>query len=143
MAMTPELSAKWAFALGALALVVSCISLQRSLPDAAYRLDRSATGLYQNLRARDANLPVTPDARELANVASNFHLAIEDSHGREQLREQFRSVAAAYRLVNNQLDETELSTDERANVQHLTRALRELEAELELAEIDGPSQDRG
>jgi hypothetical protein len=140
--MTPELSAKWAIALGAVALIVSCISVQRSLPDAAYRLDRSATGLYQNLRARDTHLPVTPDARELANVASDFHLALEDSHGRDQLREQFRSVAAAYQVVNHQLDESQLSEDERANVERLTRALHELEAELELAELDGQA-DRG
>lgn len=139
----PAFSAKWALALGALALVVSCISVQRSLPDAAYRLDRSANRLYQNLRAREASLPVVPEARELADVAGAFHLAIEDSHGREALRERFKSVAAAYRVVNERLDPTRLSADERAAMEHLTRAVHDLRTELDVAELDAPAPDRG
>jgi predicted nucleic acid-binding Zn-ribbon protein len=109
-----------------------CVSMSNDLGDAAYRLDRSADTLSDEVH-EVRNSALQREADNFAEVAEDFHGDVQQRMVREELRERFERVADRYHELRDEFqDERPADTRELTAFSDVTRAYLDLERELQV-----------
>jgi hypothetical protein len=113
-----------------------CASMSNTLGDAAYRLDRSAGSLYDEVRddsgrSSGGKTSLERDAGEFSKVADEFHRDVQQRKATDDLRDQFDVVAGHYHELRDEFGEVRPSARERTAFNDVTRAYLDLERELQ------------
>jgi hypothetical protein len=125
------------FTMALLVTLAGCVTTSNKLSDAAYRLDRSADDLYESIERDDRDSDATREARRLADAADEFNRDVKTVRSREELREEFDSVAKSYHELRDELDDEGVDSAERSAFADVTSAYLDLERELEYRRVSG------
>ena len=123
---------KLAYIAAVVLLTAGCATTSGNLADAAYRLDRSADALYDEVRRDNRDSGLERDARAFADVAQDFHRNVKERATREDLHDRFERVATSYHALRDEFGEKRATdTRERSTFGEVTRAYLDLERELQ------------
>lgn len=121
--------------LAAAVLTIGCVTGGGAISDAAYRLDRSAEALHDEVRDRSASSDLRSEAREFANAARDFRRDVDDDADRDELREEFARVAERYHDLRDEYGDAREDSSQRSAFAEVTRAYLDLERELEYRRV--------
>jgi len=125
------------FTSAAVLLATGCVSMSNTLSDAAYRLDRSADTLYDEVRDDTRSASLQRDAEKFSDVAEDFHRDVRERMPTDDLRDRFDVVSGRYHELRDEFDEEQRSsTRERTAFNDVTRAYLDVERELQYDDRD-------